>query len=74
MKKKKILASITAILLCAALSGCATSSNPKVVVWGKASDKTTIDVGKDYIFWGFEKQINEDGSCCVIVNFQPKNP
>lgn len=71
---KKLLLVITATLLLYTFAGCRARYPYITVEVGSTLNSIPIEVGGDYRFWNFEKIINEDGSCCVIINFQPKNP
>lgn len=57
------------ILLSSAMTGCSSELPYVTIVNSNIKHDLVINVGNDYEFWDYEKKLNDDGSCCVIINF-----
>ena len=60
------------VLLSSTMTGCSSKYPYVKIVMPGAESNVEIGIGSDYKFWDYEKKQNEDGSCCVIINFERK--
>lgn len=69
--KKKILASILALFMVFSLAGCSDNKYPKVTLYQDIWEANCmeISIGSGYKYKDYEKVINEDGTCSLIINF-----
>lgn len=70
--KKKILALILTLLMVFSLAGCGNNKYPKVTLYQDVLESSCmeISIGSNYKYKDYEKVINEDGSCSLIINFE----